>query len=182
MLAPPTGLWGDPEGYNRIYWSRYPGIYYTGDYAVRDKDGYIWVAGRADEVLKVAGHRIGTYELESALVAHGAVAESAVVGVPDEVKGEAPVAFVVLKSGHQPSEELKADLLRWIRERYGPILVPKEVVFVRALPKTRSGKIMRRLLRAVLMGAPLGDVTTLEDEATVEEVKAAYEELKRQIR
>jgi acetyl-CoA synthetase len=182
MLAPPTGLWGDPEGYNRIYWSRYPGIYYTGDYAVRDKDGYIWVAGRADEVLKVAGHRIGTYELESALVAHGAVAESAVVGVPDEVKGEAPVAFVVLKSGHQSSEELKADLVRWIRERYGPILVPKEVVFVRALPKTRSGKIMRRLLRAVLMGAPLGDVTTLEDEATVEEVKAAYEELKRQIR
>ncbi|MDT7859487.1 MAG: acetate--CoA ligase [Candidatus Calditenuis sp.] len=182
MPAPPTGLWGDPEGYNRIYWSRYPGIYYTGDYAVRDKDGYIWVAGRADEVLKVAGHRIGTYELESALVAHGAVAESAVVGVPDEVKGEAPVAFVVLKSGHQPSEELKADLVRWIRERYGPILVPKEVVFVRALPKTRSGKIMRRLLRAVLMGAPLGDVTTLEDEATVEEVKAAYEELKRQIR
>jgi acetyl-CoA synthetase len=181
MLAPPTGMWGDPEGYNRIYWSRYPGIYYAGDYAIRDKDGYIWVAGRADEVLKVAGHRIGTYELESALVAHGAVAESAVVGVPDEVKGEAPVAFVVLKSGHQPSEELKADLVRWIREKYGPILVPKEIVFVSALPKTRSGKIMRRLLRAVLMGAPLGDVTTLEDEATVEEVKAAYEKLKSEV-
>ncbi|MFZ8840179.1 MAG: AMP-binding enzyme, partial [Pyrobaculum sp.] len=115
------------------------------------------------------------------LVAHGSVAESAVVGVPDEVKGEAPVAFVVLKSGHRPSEELKADLLRWIRERYGPILVPKEIVFVRALPKTRSGKIMRRLLRAVLMGAPLGDVTTLEDEATVEEVKAAYEKLKSEV-
>ncbi|MEM2042783.1 MAG: acetate--CoA ligase, partial [Nitrososphaerota archaeon] len=182
MLAPPTGMWGDPEGYNSVYWSRFPGVYYTGDYAIRDEDGYIWVAGRADEVLKVAGHRIGTYELESALVAHPSVAESAVVGVPDEVKGEAPVAFVVLKSGHQPSGELKAELMRWIRERYGPIMVPREVVFVRALPKTRSGKIMRRLLRAVLMNAPLGDVTTLEDEATVEEIKTAYEELRRQIR
>ncbi|MCS7094206.1 MAG: acetate--CoA ligase [Thaumarchaeota archaeon] len=178
MLGPPTGMWGDPAGYNRVYWSRFPGIYYTGDYAIKDQDGYIWVAGRADEVLKVAGHRLGTFELESALVSNPAVAEAAVVGLPDPIKGEVPLAFVTLKVGHMPSEKVKAQLMEWLRERYGPIAVPKDVLFVKGLPKTRSGKIMRRLLRAVVMGAPLGDVTTLEDEATVDEVKTAYEELK----
>ncbi|MCX8202932.1 MAG: acetate--CoA ligase, partial [Nitrososphaeria archaeon] len=106
MLGPPTGMWGDPEGYNRVYWSRFPGVYYTGDYAIKDQDGYIWVAGRADEVLKVAGHRIGTFELESALVSNPAVAEAAVVGIPDPVKGEVPLAFVTLKVGYAPSEQV----------------------------------------------------------------------------
>ncbi|MCS7118033.1 MAG: acetate--CoA ligase [Thaumarchaeota archaeon] len=182
MLGPPTGMWGDPEGYRRVYWSRFPDVYYTGDYAIKDQDGYIWVAGRADEVLKVAGHRIGTFELESALVANPAVAEAAVVGLPDPIKGEVPLAFVTLKVGHVPSEQVKNQLLNWVRERFGPVVAPKDVLFVRGLPKTRSGKIMRRLLRAVVMGAPLGDVTTLEDEATVDEVKTAYEELKQYLK
>jgi acetyl-CoA synthetase len=178
MPAPPTGMWGDPEGYRRIYFERIPGksYFFTGDYAVRDNDGYIWVIGRADEVLKVAGHRIGTYELESALVSHKAVAEAAVVGVPDPVKGEVPIAYVVLKEGYQPSKELVEELKEWVRSNYGPIAVPSSIFFVTKLPKTRSGKIMRRLVKAVAMGSPLGDITTLEDEAAVEEVKKAYEE------
>jgi len=178
MPAPPTGMWGDPEGYRRIYFERIPGksYFFTGDYAVRDNDGYIWVIGRADEVLKVAGHRIGTYELESALVSHKAVAEAAVVGVPDPVKGEVPIAYVVLKEGYQPSKELVEELKEWVRSNYGPIAVPSNIFFVTKLPKTRSGKIMRRLVKAVAMGSPLGDITTLEDEAAVEEVKKAYEE------
>jgi acetyl-CoA synthetase len=178
MPAPPTGMWGDPEGYRRIYFERIPGksYFFTGDYAVRDNDGYIWVIGRADEVLKVAGHRIGTYELESALVSHKAVAEAAVVGVPDPVKGEVPIAYVVLKEGYQPSKELVEELKEWVRSNYGHIAVPSNIFFVTKLPKTRSGKIMRRLVKAVAMGSPLGDITTLEDEAAVEEVKKAYEE------
>jgi acetyl-CoA synthetase len=178
MPAPPTGMWGDPEGYRRIYFERIPGksYFFTGDYAVRDNDGYIWVIGRADEVLKVAGHRIGTYELESALVSHKAVAEAAVVGVPDPVKGEVPIAYVVLKEGYQPSKELVEELKEWVRSNYGHIAVPSNIFFVAKLPKTRSGKIMRRLVKAVAMGSPLGDITTLEDEAAVEEVKKAYEE------
>ncbi|MEM4969729.1 MAG: acetate--CoA ligase [Sulfolobales archaeon] len=178
MPAPPTGMWGDPDGYRRIYFERIPGkgYFFTGDYAVRDNDGYIWVIGRADEVLKVAGHRIGTYELESVLVSHKAVAEAAVVGVPDPVKGEVPIAYVVLKEGYQPSKELAEELREWVRNNYGPIAVPNNIFFVTKLPKTRSGKIMRRLVKAVAIGAPLGDITTLEDEAAVEEVKKAYEE------
>jgi len=178
MPASPTGMWGDPEGYRRIYFERIPGksYFFTGDYAVRDNDGYIWVIGRADEVLKVAGHRIGTYELESALVSHKAVAEAAVVGVPDPVKGEVPIAYVVLKEGYQPSKELVEELKEWVRSNYGHIAVPSNIFFVAKLPKTRSGKIMRRLVKAVAMGSPLGDITTLEDEAAVEEVKKAYEE------
>lgn len=184
MPAPPTGMWGDPQRYESVYFGKFPdkGYFYTGDYAVKDEDGYIWVAGRADEVLKVAGHRIGTYELESALVSHEAVAEAAVVGVPDKIKGEVPVAFTVLKAGFKPSESLKDSLKKWVRERYGPIAVPSQVFFVSKLPKTRSGKIMRRLIKAVATGAPLGDITTLEDEAAVEEVKEAYEEFVRSVR
>jgi acetyl-CoA synthetase len=178
MPAPPTGMWGDPQRYAQVYFERIKGkgYFYTGDYAVKDKDGYIWVLGRADEVLKVAGHRIGTYELESVLVSHKAVAEAAVVGIPDPVKGEVPIAYVVLKQGFEPSQQIIEELKEWVRKNYGPIAVPNNIFLVTKLPKTRSGKIMRRLVKAVATGAPLGDITTLEDEAAVDEVKKAYEE------
>ncbi|MEM3626924.1 MAG: acetate--CoA ligase [Candidatus Bathyarchaeia archaeon] len=174
-------LWRDPERYKQTYYGRFPNVYYTGDYAVKDPDGYFWLLGRADEVLKVAGHRIGTAELESAFVSHPAVSEAAVMGKEDPVKGEVPVAFVVLRKGYSPSEELRAQLVQHIRTTIGPIATPDAIVIVNKLPKTRSGKIMRRLLRAVLAGAALGDISTLEDEASVEEIKAAYEELQKQL-
>jgi acetyl-CoA synthetase len=174
-------IWKDPERYKQTYFGRFGNVYYTGDYAVRDPDGYFWLLGRADEVLKVAGHRIGTVELESALVSHPAVSEAAVMGKEDALKGEVPVAFVVLRSGFSPSEELRAELVKHIRSTIGPIATPDAIVIVNKLPKTRSGKIMRRLLKAVLSGVPLGDVSTLEDEGSVDEIKATYEELKRQL-
>ncbi|MEM0441241.1 MAG: acetate--CoA ligase [Candidatus Caldarchaeum sp.] len=182
MPAPPTGMWGEPDRYRQVYWEKIGGLFFTGDYAVKDHDGYIWVAGRADEVLKVAGHRIGTYELESVLISHKAVAEAAVVGVPDEVKGEVPLAFVVLKSGYTGGKEMAEELTRWVRDTYGPIATPSGVLFIEKLPKTRSGKIMRRVLKAVAVGGGLGDLTTLEDEAAVEEIKSSYEELIKAIR
>jgi acetyl-CoA synthetase len=175
-------LWIDPERFKQTYFGRWPNTYYTGDYAVKDPEGYLWLLGRADEVLKVAGHRIGTVELESALVSHPAVSEAAVMGKEDAVKGEVPVAFVVLRSGFSPSEELSAELVKHIRTAIGPIATPDAVVIVNKLPKTRSGKIMRRLLKAVVVGAPLGDVSTLEDEAAVEDIKATYEELRKQLK
>ena len=174
-------LWKDPERYKQVYYGRFPNVYYTGDYAVKDPEGYFWLLGRADEVLKVAGHRIGTVELESALVSHPAVSEAAVMGKADPVKGEVPVAFVVLRSGYTPSEELRRELVQHIRKTIGPIATPNAIIIVNKLPKTRSGKIMRRLLKAVLTGAALGDISTLEDEASVEEIKSAYEELRRQV-
>lgn len=174
-------LWKDAERYKQTYFGRWQNTYYTGDYAVKDPDGYFWLLGRADEVLKVAGHRIGTVELESALVSHPAVSEAAVMGKEDAVKGEVPVAFVVLRSGFSSSDELRADLVKHIRTTIGPIATPDAIVIVNKLPKTRSGKIMRRLLKAVLSGQALGDVSTLEDEASVEDIKATYEELKKQL-
>ena len=174
-------LWKDAERYKQTYFGRWQNTYYTGDYAVKDPDGYFWLLGRADEVLKVAGHRIGTVELESALVSHSAVSEAAVMGKEDPVKGEVPVAFVVLRSGFSSSDELRTDLVKHIRTTIGPIATPDAIVIVNKLPKTRSGKIMRRLLKAVLSGQALGDVSTLEDEASVEDIKAAYEELKKQL-
>jgi len=174
-------LWKDPERFKQTYFGRWAGIYYTGDYAVRDPEGYFWLLGRADEVLKVAGHRIGTVELESALVSHPAVSEAAVMGKEDAVKGEVPVAFVTLRSGFQPSEELRAELVKHIRTTIGPIATPDAVVIVNKLPKTRSGKIMRRILKAVLVGAPIGDVSTLEDDASVEDIKTTYEEMRKQL-
>ena len=174
-------LWKDPERFKQTYFGRWPSVYYTGDYAVKDPEGYFWLLGRADEVLKVAGHRIGTVELESALVSHPAVSEAAVMGKEDPVKGEVPVAFVVLRSGFTPSDELRADLVKHIRTTIGPIATPDAIVIANKLPKTRSGKIMRRLLKAVLVGAPLGDTSTLEDEASVEDIKATYEELRKQL-
>jgi acetyl-CoA synthetase len=174
-------LWKDSERFKQTYFGRWPGAYYTGDYAVKDPEGYFWLLGRADEVLKVAGHRIGTVELESALVSHPAVSEAAVMGKEDSVKGEVPVAFVVLRSGFSPSEELRAELVKHIRTTIGPIATPEAVVMVNKLPKTRSGKIMRRLLKSVLVGAPLGDVSTLEDEASIEDIRAIYEDMRKQL-
>jgi acetyl-CoA synthetase len=174
-------LWKDSERFKQTYFGRWANTYYTGDYSVRDPEGYFWLLGRADEVLKVAGHRIGTVELESALVSHPAVSEAAVMGKEDPVKGEVPVAFVTLRSGFQPSEELRAELVKHIRNAIGPIATPDAIVIVNKLPKTRSGKIMRRILKAVLTGAPIGDVSTLEDDASVEDIKNTYEEMRKQL-
>jgi acetyl-CoA synthetase len=176
-----TGIHGDPERYKETYWSKFPGMFYSGDYAIRDKDGYFWLLGRADEVLKIAGHRIGTIEIEDAAVSYKAVAEAAVASRPDEVKGESVVIFVTLKQGVEPSSELKNKIKQHIRKTMGPIASPDEIYFVAKLPKTRSGKIMRRVLKAVASGTKIGDLTTLEDEASVEEVKKAFEELKKEV-
>jgi acetyl-CoA synthetase len=173
------GIHGDPERYKQSYWSRFPGVYYTGDYAVKDRDGYFWILGRADEVLNVAGHRIGTAELEDAAVSHPNVAEAAVVGKPHPIKGESIVMFVRLKEGISPSPDLKKELANHLKNTVAAIAVPEDIYFVTKLPKTRSGKIMRRVLKAVASEASVGDLTTLEDEASVEEVIRSYQELKK---
>jgi len=172
-------LWKDPERFKQTYFGRWENLYYTGDYAVKDQDGYFWLLGRADEVLKVAGHRLGTVELESALVSHPSVSEAAVMGKEDAVKGEVPVAFIVLRSGFEPTDELRIQLIKHVRTTIGPIATPNEIIIVNKLPKTRSGKIVRRILRAVLVGAPIGDMSTLEDASAVDEIKTIYAELKK---
>ncbi len=174
-------LWKDHERYLRDYWGRIEGVvaYYTGDAAHVDEDGYVWFGGRADEVIKIAGHRIGTIEVESALLTHPAVAEAACVGVPDPTRGEVIAAFVVLKPGWRPSEELKSELVEHVRKTFGPIAVFAGIEFVNMLPKTRSGKIMRRVLKRIWSGEPLGDVSTIEEEASIDEVRDAVERLKR---
>ena len=174
-------LYDDPARYKETYWDRFPGCYYAGDYAIKDEEGYFWLLGRADEVIKVAGHRLGTLEIENAVVSHPAVAECAAVSKPDPIKGEVIVVFAILRDGNEPSPELAKDISAHIRKVVGPIATPEKVFLVKKLPKTRSGKIMRRILKAVAMEAPVGDVTTLEDGASVEEAKKAYEELKKQI-
>ena len=155
-------VYGAPERYAQD-WNRIPGCYFTGDVALKDEDGYFMVVGRADDVLNVAGHRIGTAEVESALVSHPAVAESAVIGKPDAIRGESIKAFVTLRMNHSPSPEMAAQLQAHVRHELGPIAVPSEVEFTPALPKTRSGKIMRRLLKARELGEDPGDITTLEE-------------------
>ncbi len=172
-------IYGAPERYKETYWTRFPGYYYAGDFAMRDEDGYFWLLGRADEVLKIAGHRIGTAELEDAVISHPSVAEVAVASKPDEIKGDAIVLFITLKEGQKPSETLKKEINQHLRTSIGPIASADEIYFVESMPKTRSGKIMRRVLRAVASGQSLGDLTTLEDEASIEEVKKAYERLKK---
>ena len=174
-------LYNDDDRYKEVYWSRFPGNYLTGDYSIQDEDGYFWLLGRADEVIKVAGHRLGTLELENAAVAFPPVAEAAAVSKPDPLKGEAIVIFAILRDGHQASPELRKELVAHIRNTIGPIATPESVFFVNKLPKTRSGKIMRRLLKAVATDVAIGDVTTLEDGASIEEVKAAFEELKKEL-
>ncbi len=175
-------IYKDPVRYKETYWSRFNGVYYTADYAIKDEEGYFWLLGRADEVLKIAGHRIGTAEIESSAVATPSVAEAAVVAAPDEVKGEAIVLFVILKEGYKPGEDIKENIIDNIRKQIGPIATPREIYFVSKLPKTRSGKIMRRILKAIILDKPIGDITTLEDEASVEEIKVSYEELKRMLK
>ena len=158
------GIYGDPERYKQQYWSQVPGNYFTGDGARRDKDGYFWVMGRVDDVINVAGHRLGTMEIESALVSHPAVAEAAVVGKPDNLKGTAIAAFVTLKAGQSSSDTLRSELVQHVAKEIGSLAKPDEIRFTDALPKTRSGKIMRRLLRDIAAGAEtVGDTTTLED-------------------
>jgi acetyl-CoA synthetase len=175
------GVYGDPERYQETYWSKFPGVYYSGDYAIRDKDGYFWLLGRADEVLKIAGHRIGTIEIEDATVSYDAIVEAAVASRPDEVKGESVVIFAILKQEVEPSQELKNKIKQHIRKVLGPVATPDEIYFVPKLPKTRSGKIMRRVLKAVASGTSIGDLTTLEDGTSVDEVKKAFEELQKKV-
>ena len=174
-------LWEDKERFDSVYFKRFPGKYYAADYAMKDHDGYFWLLGRADEVLKIAGHRIGTIELEDILISHPAVAESAVIGKFDEVKGESPVAFVVLRPGHGPTPAMRRDLMDHVRNSMGPIAVPGALYFVEKLPKTRSGKIMRRLIKAVVEEKALGDISTLEDSSSVDEAERAYRELQAEI-
>jgi acetyl-CoA synthetase len=170
------GIYGDPERYQQQYWARFPGVYFTGDGAKRDEDGYFWLLGRVDDVINVAGHRIGTYEVESALVDHPAVAESAVIGVTDEIKGQAIAAFVTLKEGNAGDPDMVGTLKEHVTKKIGALARPQEILFTAELPKTRSGKIMRRLLRDIAEGRVLGDTTTLADPSVVQSLKDRYEE------
>jgi acetyl-CoA synthetase len=178
-----ASLWGEPERYGPDYWQRIPNqtVYYVGDAAAIDEDGYVWFSGRADEIIKIAAHRIGTIEVESAFLRHPAVAEAGVTGRPDELRGEVIAAFIVLKQGHTPSEELKREVLETVRQELGPVAVIGEMNFVGMLPKTRSGKIMRRVLKAVATGTEPGDISTIEDAGSVEEARQAWQSLSREI-
>jgi acetyl-CoA synthetase len=173
-----AALWGEPERYDRDYWQKIPGVYYSGDSAHIDEDGYVWFAGRSDEIIKIAGHRIGTIEVESAFLIHQAVAECGVVGRPDETRGEVISAFVLLKQGQTPSAELRQALVATLRRELGPVAVVGELNFVTTLPKTRSGKIMRRVLKAVILDREPGDITTIEEEGSVEEARQAWRQMK----
>ncbi len=170
-------IYGDPKRYVDQYWSRFPGMYFTGDGAKRDKDGYFWLLGRVDDVMNVAGHRISTMEVESALVDHPSVAEAAVIGRPDELKGQAIVAFTTLKSKVKSSKDLTDKLRAHVAGKIGAIARPDEIIFTAELPKTRSGKIMRRLLRNIAEGSVIGDTTTLADPVVVQDLKTQYEHL-----
>ena len=176
-------LWGEPERYGPDYWQRIPNVsvYCTGDAAAIDEDGYIWFSGRADEVIKIAAHRIGTIEVETAFLHHPAVAEVGVTGRPEELRGEVIAAFVVLKQGHQPSEQLRQELIQTVRKELGPVAVIGDLNFVGMIPKTRSGKIMRRVLKAVVSGRDPGDISTIEDAGSVEEALEAWRQMKAQV-
>jgi acetyl-CoA synthetase len=169
-------LWGDDDRYVRQYFSEFPGrsdVYFTGDGARQDKDGYFWIVGRIDDVLNVSGHRIGTAEVESALVSHPSVAEAAAVGRPDELKGQALVVFLTLKSGQNASDELKEQLRNHVGKEIGSLAKPDTIRFAAGLPKTRSGKIMRRILKEIAAGSDVkGDTTTLEDYSVVAALQA----------
>ena len=176
-------LWEDDEKYKNVYWSKFHGNYYPGDYAIKDSDGYFWLLGRADDILKVAGHRIGTAELESSLVSHDDVAESAVCGIPDEIKGEVIVAFVVLKQDVKTElGSLRTELIEIVRKGIGSIATPREIYFVPKLPKTRSGKIMRRVLKAIAGNENVGDISTLDDSASVKAVQDVFTEFQGTVR
>src|SRR4030088_468049 len=169
-------IYGDPDRYVQQYWSQIPGMYFTGDGARRDKDGSFWIMGRVDDVLNVSGHRLSTMEVESALVAHEAVAEAAVVGRPDDLKGQAISAFVTLQQGRKPTSELKEELRKWVAKEIGALAKPDDIRFTDMLPKTRSGKIMRRLLRELATsGEVKGDTTTLDDFGVIAKLKESDE-------
>jgi len=172
-------IWGDHKRFKETYFSRFEGAYFAGDAARLDEDGYLWLMGRVDDVVNVSGHRIGTMEVESALVDHPAVAEAAVIGRDDAMKGQALAAFVIVKSTHVHSEELRLELRNHVGKMIGPIAKPDDIILTPGLPKTRSGKIMRRLLRDVAEGRVLGDITTLADPSVVEHIKGEYARLKK---
>jgi acetyl-CoA synthetase len=175
------GIWGDPERFQQQYWSKWPGVYFTGDGAKRDEDGYFWLLGRVDDVMNVAGHRIGTMEVESALVDHQSIAEAAVVGIHHDIKGTGIAAFVIVKESnreealHDPAK-FEQELKSHVADKIGAIARPEKIIVTVDLPKTRSGKIMRRLLRDIAEGRALGDVTTLADPTVVATLKEKYEE------
>ncbi len=173
-----AALWGEPERYERDYWRKIPDLYYSGDSAHVDEDGYFWFGGRADEIIKIAAHRMGTIEVESAALKHPGVAECGVVGRPDETRGEVISAFVVLKNDEEPSDELRRAVIATIRHELGPIAVVGELNFVSMLPTTRSGKIMRRVRKAIILARDPGDITTIEEEGSVDEARQAWQELK----
>jgi len=175
-------LWGEPGRYGQDYWERIPGVYYSGDSAHVDEDGYVWFAGRADEIIKIAGHRIGTIEVESAFLKHPSVAECGVIGRPDDTRGEVVSAFVLLKHGHSSSADLRVALIETVRRELGPVAVIGELNFVSLLPKTRSGKIMRRVLKAVVLDRDPGDITTIEDEGSIEDARQAWRDMRAEIR
>jgi acetyl-CoA synthetase len=163
-------LWNDDNRYRKTYWEKVPNSYFAGDFAFKDNDNYIWILGRSDDILKVAGHRLGTIEIESAFISHRTVGEAAVTSKSDEIKGESIIAFLVLKSGVDPYDQLDKEINDHIRNTLGPIAVAERIYFVNKLPKTRSGKIMRRLLKSIVNKETVGDITTLEDEASIEEI------------
>ena len=176
-------LWAEPERYARDYWDKVPGknVYFTGDAASIDADGYVWFNGRADEIIKIADHRIGTIEVETALLRNPSVTEAGVTGRPDELRGAVISAFVVLKQGNTPSDALKTELIATVRKELGPIAVIGDLNFVDSLPKTRSGKIMRRVLKAVTLGKDPGDISTIEDEGSVEEAREAWAAMTKEV-
>jgi acetyl-CoA synthetase len=169
-------IYGDPKRYRDQYWSQIPGMYFTGDGAHKDADGYFWIMGRIDDVINVAGHRLSTMEVESALVAHPLVAEAAVVARPDDLKGQAIVAFVTLKAGTRVAPQLKEELRQWVAHEIGALAKPDDIRFSDSLPKTRSGKIMRRLLKEIAAGGEIkGDTTTLEDLTVISKLQEPEE-------
>ena len=165
-------VYGDHARFEQTYFSTYKGKYFTGDGCRRDADGYYWITGRVDDVINVSGHRMGTAEVESSLVAHAKVSEAAVVGYPHDIKGQGIYAYVTLMAGTEPSEELRKELVAWVRKEIGPIASPDQIQFAPGLPKTRSGKIMRRILRKIAEDEPgsLGDTSTLADPAVVDDL------------
>jgi propionyl-CoA synthetase len=175
-------IWGDDDRYLDSYWRMFErqgkSFYFSGDYAIKDEDGYFWLLGRADEVINVAGHRMGTREVEEVISSHPAVAETSAIGIDDDVKGQAIAAFAVLREGVEASEDLQKEIVHLIRDRIGPIATPKILNFVNKLPKTRSGKVMRRVLRALCENKELGDLSTIEDSSSVDEVKKVLEEFR----
>jgi acetyl-CoA synthetase len=168
-------VWGDQDRFFQTYFSAYPGYYFTGDGCRRDEDGYHWITGRVDDVINVSGHRMGTAEVESALVAHANVAEAAVVGFPHDIKGQGIYAYVTLNANVSESDEIRKALIQWVRKEIGPIATPDVIHFAPGLPKTRSGKIMRRILRKIAEGdvSSLGDTSTLADPSVVEALIAS---------